>query len=325
MKNDQKKNAKIIIAVLVVFICALVGTVVVFSNSSSRKLEKQLNLAQHYLEELNYEQAIASFEFVLSIDPMNAEAYLGLAEVYIRNNGYDEAFEIANKGYELTGGQGLQRLIDMIESGNIYASNGWTMKNTTYDGAGAFLYSHEYTYNKKGQIVSVIWRDSTEEIKDTIELKYDDEGNTLVGFGFNVDSGELTRNEYVRSGNTYTEYVYFGNGSEIGGVYEGITDNDGRLLEETAYDKDGNFNFKYVMDYDSKGRSLKDTFYMEDGSVSRYNTYEYATDGLLQKRSFYNGDGKLGSYLIYEHDENGKLIREIEYNADGTIIRTTEY
>lgn len=42
-----------------------------------------IKTAQRYLSEQNYEQAIIEFQRVLAIDPMNVDAYLGMAEAYI--------------------------------------------------------------------------------------------------------------------------------------------------------------------------------------------------------------------------------------------------
>ena len=276
------------------------------------------------LDEMEYDDAVAAYNKMLELDPMNVDAYLGLAEVHIRNNEYEEALEIAKKGYDLTGDQRLKDLIDMIESGNIFASNGWTMKKTAYDGSGVFLFSHEFTYNTKGQMSSVIWRDSTGEIKDTIEFKYDEKGRSLVNYGWS-DGGILNRIEYEWSGNSRVEYHYNGNGSTVTSITKNDTDENGRTVGWTEYSADGVFIQQWVYEYDGSGREIKALIYdNEDGIISSYQTREYDADGKLIKYSGYNGDGSLQWYSTYEYDKNGRRTKEISYNSDGSVNRIIE-
>lgn len=59
-------------------------------------------MAQRYLDELQYEQAIAEYEAAISIDPKNKDAYLGLAEVYVTMGDIEKALEVLEEGYEKT-------------------------------------------------------------------------------------------------------------------------------------------------------------------------------------------------------------------------------
>ena len=84
--------------------------------SRDAKISRLLETGERYLEEMNYEQALATYEAVLEIDPINADAYLGIVEVYIRQGEYEKALEYAQKGYDLTGDERLQDKIDFINS-----------------------------------------------------------------------------------------------------------------------------------------------------------------------------------------------------------------
>ena len=48
-------------------------------------LSDRMDTAYKYINELDYEQAIAEFKAILEIDPQNIDAYLGLANVYMLN------------------------------------------------------------------------------------------------------------------------------------------------------------------------------------------------------------------------------------------------
>lgn len=63
---------------------------------------------------MNYEQAVIEFQRVLEIEPMNVDAYLGLANTYIGLGNTEKALEILQRGMEVTGDSRLQALIDEL-------------------------------------------------------------------------------------------------------------------------------------------------------------------------------------------------------------------
>ena len=128
--TDKKRTTLIILTGLAVCIIAALIISFAVAGGNDEKLQKQLDLGNKYLEEMDYEQALVAFEAALDIDPMNADAYLGIVEVYIRTNEFEKALEIAKEGYEATGDERLKEKIDMIESGDVFASNGWAMRQS---------------------------------------------------------------------------------------------------------------------------------------------------------------------------------------------------
>ena len=87
---------KIFILILGIEALAIAGLIIFlfYLNSDTVKVNHQLELAQHYLLEEDYEQAIAAYEIAIQIDPKNAEAYLGLAAIYEEQNDLEKAVEI---------------------------------------------------------------------------------------------------------------------------------------------------------------------------------------------------------------------------------------
>ncbi len=99
MLNQKKKNRlPIIIAAIAIVLVVIIIVSVVAGNSTQRRYDKQLSLAQHYLEELEYDQAIAAYKAAIEIDPSRPEAYLGLAEVYAALEKYGAAVAILERG-----------------------------------------------------------------------------------------------------------------------------------------------------------------------------------------------------------------------------------
>ena len=67
-----------------------------------RTMREQLRLGNRYLDDLDYERAIAAFEQVIEIDPKNVDAYMGLAEAYIGLGDYEKAIKILKEGEDET-------------------------------------------------------------------------------------------------------------------------------------------------------------------------------------------------------------------------------
>ena len=118
LKVKKKSRLPIILALTTVALAAVVILVLVVAgnNSSSARVKKHLQLAQRYLEELNYEQAIAEYEAAIEIDPQNPDAYEKLAELYILQGNYDQAAAILKNGIKVTDNANLISLEEQVQN-----------------------------------------------------------------------------------------------------------------------------------------------------------------------------------------------------------------
>jgi Tfp pilus assembly protein PilF len=285
------------------------------------QLAEQLDLGNKYLEEMDYEQAIAAFNKALEIDPINADAYLGLVEVYIRTTDFETALEYAKKGYEVTGDERLKEKIDMIESGSIFAENGWKMKTSYYNNDNELNYYITYTYNLKGEIATATAYAPDDSLIDKVDYKYDENGRKIWGADDIVSDYDGTSSPLGRG-----EYVYDDNGRFISIKYYSA---DGRFRSwsEFEYKEDGNTvvtqhlrDGEYI---ESEGNQTR--YYDEKGNLIRYDEKEYDENGYRTSYKGYDRDGNLLYYTEYEYDENGRLIKSTHYNANGEVESTTVY
>lgn len=92
---SAKKNIIIIIIAAVLLIGGgITAIAVVNSHSASSGVSDKLKLAERFLSEQNYEQAVIEYQKVLEIEPMNVDAYLGLADAYFGTGQTDKALEV---------------------------------------------------------------------------------------------------------------------------------------------------------------------------------------------------------------------------------------
>ena len=95
-KEGKKKRRGLLITLICVGVVALLGvlTAVFFwmgATPSASPLQEALQLGEKYMDDLNYENAVAAYSEAIEIDPMNTDAYLGLAQSYMGAEQYDEA------------------------------------------------------------------------------------------------------------------------------------------------------------------------------------------------------------------------------------------
>lgn len=106
-----------IAAAVIVLVLGITGIAVAYADNSARqRLEEQLELGNQYLDDMDYEQAIAAFEMALEIDDKCVEAYLGLAEAYTRLGELDKAIEILELGILKTDSEELKEKLEELQA-----------------------------------------------------------------------------------------------------------------------------------------------------------------------------------------------------------------
>lgn len=129
---------KVLIAAVAV-ICVAAIALFLGRHSTEGKVAKLLDLGNKYLLEQNYEQAVVAFNKVIEIDPMNVEAYIGLAETYIGMGDPEAALAILEKGYDLTNSEEILKKLDElrgITEEDVETKEGTAEKNDTIEVEG---------------------------------------------------------------------------------------------------------------------------------------------------------------------------------------------
>jgi|GEM_PF-6709234 len=86
-------NKKILVINIIAIIASLATAAIVYTMSTGGfdPYERQIQLGNKYLSELDYEQAIVAFEKAIEIDPKQVRAYVGAGKAYIATEQYDKA------------------------------------------------------------------------------------------------------------------------------------------------------------------------------------------------------------------------------------------
>ena len=116
---EKKFNKRVIIYIAAAIIAVVVISVfILMSGEKGETWQEHYDLGQQYLVELSYDTAVLEFTDAIKIDPMNADAYLGLAEAYEKSGDIDKAIETLEKGFELTGDERLQARLSLLNGAN---------------------------------------------------------------------------------------------------------------------------------------------------------------------------------------------------------------
>lgn len=118
MKTLNHSIKWIVVVAVVAVVCVLILTVLISSRSEQR-ISKLIDLGHQYLEDGEYEQAIAIFEEVLRIDPNIVDVYLDEADAYRSLSDYKSAASILERGYKQTRDDRIAELIKAQEKSNI--------------------------------------------------------------------------------------------------------------------------------------------------------------------------------------------------------------
>lgn len=297
----------------------------------------------------NLAAALADFEAALELDETLAEAWLGLADVYIRQVDYDKALEVLRTGLEKTGND--ERIADKIaeiESGTITDSFGRMRRESSYDGAGNLLWYRIYGY-PEGKTYEVTSYDAAGNRTGYAYAARDDNGNQIASVGGSQIDGSIGQglHEYDGSGNRvkptyytaageirqYTIYTYDAAGNNTrsesfgpDGTSRGYDlheyDGGGHRIKSSSFGDDGILRYYNEWSYDGQGRTTEHRFYKGDGTLSSYSVEEFNEYGTAASYS-YNGDGTLNSKTVYVYNEKGQWIGENVYDGAGNLIRST--
>ena len=329
------KNKQFALVGTVVLLCVVILISVLLTKvAPQQKITKQIELGNKYLTEMDYEQAIVAFEQVIEIDPMNADAYIGLTDAYICLNEFDKAYKTAKQGYEKTGDERLNEKMQMIESGNIVDFEGRTHKMTCYGADGSIESEYFYTYghNEYGLITHVKELfyeegDIREEYEETefdengiqISVRYDQNGN--MTFKRTDDIRKSEENKIITSDYTYEPetgelirqrlvvWEYGQNNKEEKTTdYEVDIKTGEKLIKKIIfYEYDENNNCIVVKSYDADGNldGRTESSYDAEGKLTEYRVY-FPTGNLFYKRVMIYDDS--GNYIGYmDYDENGNI------------------
>ena len=102
--REKRKKSKrwiwILCAVILLLICAAIGVFIGYRQVKEKQYQSSVEEGNRYLEELDYENAEASYLEAISIEPKKKEPYVKLTDIYLVTGEKEKAVEIIAKAKE---------------------------------------------------------------------------------------------------------------------------------------------------------------------------------------------------------------------------------
>jgi tetratricopeptide (TPR) repeat protein len=336
--TSWKSNGRkwgIIGGVALILIVLIIGFIIY--NSPSKRLSRQLDLGNRYLEEQNYEQAIVEFDKAIAIDPMSVDAYLGKVQAYESMGDEEKAIEVLQTGYEITGDLRLKDYIDKLSIGSkeetqVREEIG-NYNDERVEELQQFL-DEELDYKRgdilwmcRGYVNPYFWGYYGEVLSDE---QIEEICNPLVSAI--EEYIELTSDEGVERYGGYLSWFYY-----VLREYDKCLE-----IRKQVYELTGDANYtpmEYTEEYDDSGVTFT---YNQYGNIidwtSKFDNgmtkdvYIYGDNGRLSRvERIENVDGVESEALqTYQYGNDGRLIEDTWYSTLGdgrwyTVERTYQY
>lgn len=229
--------------------------------------------------EENLTTALADYEKILEFNDAAAEAYLGLADIYIRQRDDDSMWDILQIGLEKTNGNSdISAMLDILEQGG-----------EIYDSQGVIRYAFVPTTDGKWQ-----------------KYFYDSQGRIIEEWGYDSFGERYIYTIYEYSENMVKQSHYTEDGT-MEGYYLIYLNDAGQPERDEYYYEDGTLWEYRIHQYDAQGNEIQLNLYQPDGSPMNYYQFEYDEAGNLVRSLNFDHEGNFMFADVYQYDENGNM------------------
>lgn len=319
----MRQKTRILIYILIAAAAVIIGTLAILENHRADvpvSAQEHIDLGRIYLTELSYEKASLEFTEAIEIEPLNPDAYLGLAEAYVGMGNTEKAVEVLEEGYDKTGDERLKSMLERLltqdlekTSVTLIAENGEIISPDSLIAAEETIELYIPSNINIISDIDIIDGIDTYIIKDY--GKYVMNANLYQGY-VNVFLSEKSINGLINKG-PFTPPIQINNFKNIYriscaevcpeyGVFYKIAE-----PAISVYDINGNVIQKGENIYDRSGKLAKADSYKNNGELLMSKEFEYGENGSLIKEI--NDSG----YKLYSYNFDNKIVNKTEYNKDG--------
>ena len=336
----KKKKKWLLPAIVAIFVVVAAISVMAIYNLPANRRDRQLALAEKYMSELNYEEAILAYKAAIEIDPKCEDAYLELLDLYIAMEAYDMAEEVIAQAENslddeiiLAMREKTNTLLASADTETDNKSENTNQENETTTEAGIHEEENtevEYTIEWIDGVRKVLANGVVDETFSG-ELDYSPAKYTFVNGVLTkcsvtwAEGGSHIEESHYDSSGRCVKYVVYNSDGSINFLYTfDETDSDGNTTKYTRYNADGNVDHWYICEYENK-LLVKSTEYDAAGSIIFRSEHEYDANGNMTKSKRYDAAGSIIFRSEHEYDANGNITKSKSYNADGAINYWNEW
>ena len=200
-------------------------------------------------------------------------------------------------------------------------------KEQNYDSKGRRTLFYTYEYDRNGYLTKKTERHSDTSVSYWLEYENDAKGNKVKETRCDEKGAGIYRLfEYDENGNMIRETEYKKDGTQ-GAQWLNEYDVNGNMIKSSTVFSSGRLYSVDEYEYDDYGNEIR--YILKDGSgtVSSAYSYEYELreDGRPVVKTSYDSNHVIYRIRKYDYDENGLLTTETVYDIDGQLIGHIEY
>lgn len=276
-----------------------------------------------YKQAGDYDQAQEAFLQAVEEEPENALSYLELADIYIRQEKYQLAWDILQQGLEETDSASIEDKLLDFNSANVICDSDEKLRGKSHFSGGQLQWCHIYTY--EGELLTgVTHYDGSMKQQGTVELTYDQAGKPTQSYIYYTNTGNLERltMEYNEAGQLVKTMEYDLEDNLIGSS-ENTFDEAGYKIGETYCDAQGEVHWElsYTHDVENLKSTRITSFYGKQVGTSEYTYSEsgYRNGGRSRFQGTY--DRQIDHDVSY----GGSHEREEIFEGETTYARIIHY
>lgn len=196
---------------------------------------------------------------------------------------YDELGNLLESTYDRNG-HPVHRQV------SVFNDKGQLILYKDYHNDGSLNYESQYTYSDADKIVDIKTVDAATEVLSSLQLKKDEQGNTIERSSFHVgDSLPYKRKQYTYNKKgleaSYKAYMLEKLTVDRTTTY----DRKGRVIALKEYKGANQLKEHYTLHYDAKGNLIQKISYDKVGEITQTLTWEYQYDkrkNWIQKKAY---------------------------------------
>lgn len=280
-------------------------------------LQGYIDWADRLADYGDFDTAIEAVQAAIDQEPLNAESYVFLANVYLQNRDIEKAKAVYETAVARAGENELfTDGIDAIANIDLVTDPEKSKAATKYE-EDSQKYALTYKYNSNGDMVYAYSRSHDWERPD-LESFYEYNADNQLVRVIEINSFALPN---------YITYDYHSNGQTKN---ETRCDYNGFVLNRSVYDekgvKTGNEVYSedrsyYVETLDAEGYVHKKEFYDADDQLLYYAEYQVTdAENYEETTVYYNADNTVKYTILHKYGSSVKNVeRETYLNGDGSL------
>ncbi len=282
--------------------------------------------AQEHKQAGNYDDAISGFLSVIESDPKMYLSYLELADIYIRNNEFQKAYDILTLGKENVEEADLPALENKLlefNRANVIVDSGNVPHGKAHITDAKIQWAHQYGYDiENKRLTSVTHCDGEGNVIARIDLTFNERNQPLTSYAYYTDGSiEKVEFEYNANGQLCKTNEYDTNGNPAGYSINEF-DAEGYKVKESKFYADGSSHWTLIYSHNvtEKSTDLEIFFYGKSVGTS---SMKFSDFGYPNSRSS-RFKGSRDRSIEYDFDYFSNHVRE-EVIGEGTLTRIVSY